>query len=104
MQEHFTIFIKTFDFKLPVSRFLAINIEGKIGQLTVRRTSSFIKREFKKSANQKQESSVVAMFVNGSGRNEQSLQRTFHRKDLYKTCLFRFDLLTNMAATGNSCS
>jgi hypothetical protein len=26
---------------LPVSRFLAINIEGKIGQLTVRRTSSF---------------------------------------------------------------
>jgi hypothetical protein len=25
-------------FKLPVSRFLAINIEGKIGQLTVRRT------------------------------------------------------------------
>jgi hypothetical protein len=29
-------------FKLPVNRFLAINIEGKIGQLTVRRTSSFI--------------------------------------------------------------
>ena len=29
-------------FKLPVSRFLAINIEGKIGELTVRRTSSFI--------------------------------------------------------------
>jgi hypothetical protein len=29
-------------FKLPVSRFLAINIEGNIGQLTVRRTSSFI--------------------------------------------------------------
>jgi hypothetical protein len=26
---------------------------------------------FKKSANQKQESSVVAMFVNGSGPNEQ---------------------------------
>jgi hypothetical protein len=25
-----------------MSRFLAINIEGKIGQLTVRRTSSFI--------------------------------------------------------------
>jgi hypothetical protein len=25
-----------------VTRFLAINIEGKIGQLTVRRTSSFI--------------------------------------------------------------
>jgi hypothetical protein len=31
-------------FKLPASRFLAINIEGKIGQLTVRRTSSFIKK------------------------------------------------------------
>jgi hypothetical protein len=29
-------------FKLPMSRFLAINIEGKIGHLTVRRTSSFI--------------------------------------------------------------
>jgi hypothetical protein len=28
---------------------------------------------FKKSANQKQELSVVAMFVNGSGRNEPSL-------------------------------
>jgi hypothetical protein len=29
--------------------------------------------EYKKLANQKQESPVVAMFVNGSGRNEQSL-------------------------------
>jgi hypothetical protein len=29
--------------------------------------------------NQKQELSVVAMFVNGLGRNEQSQQRTFHR-------------------------
>jgi hypothetical protein len=35
--------------------------------------------ESKKSANQKQESPVAAMFVNGSGRNEQSLYRTFHR-------------------------
>ena len=34
---------------------------------------------FQKSTNQKQELSVVAMFVNGSGQNEQSLQRTFHR-------------------------
>ena len=34
---------------------------------------------FQKSTNQKQELSVVAMFVNGSGRNEQSLQSTFHR-------------------------
>jgi hypothetical protein len=29
--------------------------------------------------NQKQESPVMAMFVNGSRQNEQSLQRTFHR-------------------------
>jgi hypothetical protein len=35
--------------------------------------------ESKKSANQKQESPVAAMFVNESGRNEHSLQRTFHR-------------------------
>ena len=33
----------------------------------------FREEEFKKSANQKQESSVVAIFVNGSGQNEQSL-------------------------------
>jgi hypothetical protein len=31
--------------------------------------SSFRGEEFKKSANQKQELPVVAMFVNGSGRN-----------------------------------
>ena len=41
--------------------------------------SSFRGEEFLKSANQKQESPVAAMFVNGLGRNEQSLQRTFHR-------------------------
>jgi hypothetical protein len=35
--------------------------------------------EFKKSANQKKESPVAVMFVNGSGRNEQNLQRIFHR-------------------------
>ena len=35
--------------------------------------SGFRGEEFKKSNNQKQESPVVAMFVNGSGRNE------FHR-------------------------
>ena len=34
---------------------------------------------FQKSTNQKQELPVAAMFVNRSGRNEQSLQRTFHR-------------------------
>ena len=35
--------------------------------------------DLKKSANQKQELPVVAMFVNRSGQNEQSLERTFHR-------------------------
>ena len=34
---------------------------------------------FQKFTNQKQELSVAAMFVNGWGRNEQSLQRTCHR-------------------------
>ena len=33
----------------------------------------FQRRRILKSANQKQESPLVAMFVNGSGRNEQSL-------------------------------
>jgi hypothetical protein len=41
--------------------------------------SGFRGEEFKKSANQTQESPVAAMLVNGSGRNEQYLQRTFHR-------------------------
>ena len=41
--------------------------------------SAFRGEEFKKSVNQKQESPVAAMFINESGRNEQSLQRTFHR-------------------------
>jgi hypothetical protein len=31
-------------FKLPLNRYLAINIEGKIGWPTVIRTSSFIKK------------------------------------------------------------
>ena len=34
---------------------------------------------FKKSANQKQEFPAAAMFVNGSGENVHSLERTFHR-------------------------
>ena len=41
--------------------------------------SGFRVEDFQKSTNQKQELSVAAMFINGSGRNEQSLQRTFHR-------------------------
>ena len=34
---------------------------------------------FQKSPNQKQELPVAAMFVNRSGQNQQSSQRTFHR-------------------------
>ena len=41
--------------------------------------NGFRGEEFKKSANQKQELPVAAMFINGSGQNGQSLQRTFHR-------------------------
>jgi hypothetical protein len=41
--------------------------------------NGFRGEESKKSANQKQESPVVAMFANGSGRIEQSFLRTFHR-------------------------
>jgi hypothetical protein len=70
----------------------------------------------------KKELPVVAMFVNGSGQNMQSLERTAHRcflpsfdsfgqtvseqhlwKILYKDCSFCPNPLTNMAATGNSC-
>jgi hypothetical protein len=36
-------------------------------------SSGFRGEDFKKSANQKQELPVAAMFVNGSGRNEQTL-------------------------------
>ena len=35
--------------------------------------NGFRGEEFKKSANQKEELPVVAMFVNGSGLNEQSI-------------------------------
>jgi hypothetical protein len=41
--------------------------------------NGFRGEESKKSANQKQGSPVAAMLVNGSGRNQHSLQRTFHR-------------------------
>jgi hypothetical protein len=41
--------------------------------------SDFRGEDFKKSDIQKQESPVVAMFVNGSGQNVQSLERTFYR-------------------------
>ena len=52
-------------------------------QVSVHLAKRFQRRRFfrnqPKSANQKQESPVVAIFVNGSGWNVQSLQRTFHR-------------------------
>ena len=41
--------------------------------------SSFREEDFQKSTNLIQELPVAAMFVNGSKRNEQSIQRTFHR-------------------------
>ena len=41
--------------------------------------SGFKGEDFKKSANQKQKLTMAAIFVNGSGQNEQSLERTFHR-------------------------
>jgi hypothetical protein len=58
--------------------------------------SGFRGEDFLKSANQKQELPVAAMFVNGSGQNVQSLERTC------KECSFRPDPLTNMTATGKS--
>jgi hypothetical protein len=42
-------------------------------QVSVHLAKRFQRRRFKKIANQKQELPVVAMLVNGSGQNEQSL-------------------------------
>jgi hypothetical protein len=42
-------------------------------------STGFRGEDFKKSANQKQELPMAAMFVNVSGQNEQSLEKTFHR-------------------------
>jgi hypothetical protein len=42
-------------------------------QVSVHLAKRFQRKIFFKSANQKQELPVAAMFVNGSGRNEQSL-------------------------------
>jgi hypothetical protein len=44
--------------------------------------SGFREEDFFKSANQKHEMPMAAMFVNGSGQNKQSLERTFHRSFL----------------------
>jgi hypothetical protein len=48
-------------------------------QVLVHLAKPFQRRRFLKLANQKQELPVAAMFVNGSGQHEQSLERTFHR-------------------------
>ena len=49
-------------------------------QVAVHLAKQFQRRRFlKKSGNQKQELPMVVMFVNGSGQNQQSLERTFHR-------------------------
>ena len=50
-------------------------------QISVHLANGF-REEFKKSANQKQELIVAVMFINGSGQNEKSLQKTFHRSFL----------------------
>ena len=49
-------------------------------------TSGFRGEDLKKSANQKQELPVAAMFVNGSGQNVQSLERTTHRCAFGNVC------------------
>jgi hypothetical protein len=41
--------------------------------------SGFRGKDFFESANQKQELPMAALLVDGSGQNEQSLERTFHR-------------------------
>ena len=52
--------------------------KGASNQMLVHWTKRFQRRMFfQKSTNPKQELHVAAMFVNESGRNEQSLQRTF---------------------------
>ena len=85
--------------------------------------SGFRGEDFLEVGNHKQELPVVAMFVNGSGRNEHSLQKTFHRcfqlsfssfgqavseQKIFrnrpkrnKNCLWRPCLLTNRAEMSN---
>jgi hypothetical protein len=48
-------------------------------QVSVHLAKRFQRRFKKKLANQKQELPMAAIFVNGSGQNEHSLERTFHR-------------------------
>ena len=48
-------------------------------QVSVHLAKRFQWEDLFKSANQKQELPMAAMFVNGSEQNEQSLERTFHK-------------------------
>jgi hypothetical protein len=48
-------------------------------QVSVHLAKRFQRRRFLKIGQSKQELPMVAMFVNESGQNEQSLERTFHR-------------------------
>jgi hypothetical protein len=50
--------------------------------------NGFKGEDFLKSADQKQVLPMAAMFVDGSGQNEQSLERTFHRCFLPSFTLF----------------
>jgi hypothetical protein len=54
--------------------------------------SGFGGEDFFKSANQKQELPVVAMFINRLGQNDQSLERTFHRCFLPSFCSFGWEV------------
>ena len=47
-------------------------------QVSVHLAKRFQRRRYKKISQSETRIAVVAMFVNGSGRNEQTLQRTFH--------------------------
>ena len=66
--------------------------------------NGFRGEESKKSANQKQESPVVAMFVNGSGRNEHlyrgpstdaSYQVSVHLAEGFQRRIFKCEKLTD---------
>ena len=58
-------------------------------QISIHLAKRLQRRRFiQKSTNHKQELPVVAMFVNGSGQNQQFLQRTFHRCFLPSFCSF----------------